>query len=276
MSPIRSPRQRWGTDAMIVREEADGTLIMIAQTDHAKLSGQLAAHWGNARFERPRPWAPLIRAAAYHDSGWFGYETKPTIMEDTGKTRNFMQVPWGPEQRRTFQWAIDWMTEIDTYSGLMLSRHRTGLQRARYGVMKHPTFYNTVNIPDDNIDFLETNERRQQELLKNCDPDEFKVNYQLFQVWDLLSLELCIKDVLDSHIEPVPTSYSEDSSAWVKLGYVTLEPRTVEVTPYPFDLRPFNVHLVRRRLPIGKFSDQDTFQQIYYQAPIETVTIKLI
>ena len=116
---------------MIVREEPDGSLIMIGQTDHAKLSGQFAAHWGNDRFERPRPWSSVVRAAAYHDSGWYGYETKPTIMEDTGKTRNFMQVPWGPPQRAAFQWAIDWMTDIDTYSGLLLSRHRTGLQRGR-------------------------------------------------------------------------------------------------------------------------------------------------
>jgi hypothetical protein len=218
----------------------------------------------------------VVRAAAYHDSGWYGYETSPTIMEDTGMTRNFMQVPWGPPQRAAFQWAIDWMTAIDTYSGLLLSRHRTGLQRGRYGVMKHPTFYNTVNIPDDNVDFLDSNERRQEELLKSYDAAEFATNYQLFQTWDLLSLELCNKDVLNNHIDPVPTSYNDKASAPVKLAFVSLEARTIEVTPYPFDMRPLNVHLVRRRLPIGKFSDQASFQQIYYQAPVETVSFKLI
>ena len=65
---------------MIVREEADGSLTMTGQTDHAKLSGQLAAHWGNDRFERPRPFASVVRAAAYHDSGWYGDETNQTIM----------------------------------------------------------------------------------------------------------------------------------------------------------------------------------------------------
>jgi hypothetical protein len=261
---------------MIVREEPDGSLIMIGQTDHAKVSGQFAAHWGNDRFERPRPFASVVRAAAYHDSGWYGYETSPTIMEDTGKTRNFMQVPWGPVQRRGFQWAIDWMTEIDTYSGLLLSRHRTGLQRGRYGVMKHPTFYNTVNIPDDNIDFLAGNEKKQEELLANYDANEFATNYALFQTWDLLSLELCNKDVVNNYIEPVPTAYDNSASAPVKLAFVSLEARTVEVSPYPFNMRPLNIHLVRRRLPISKFSDQESFQQMYFQAPIETVSFKLI
>jgi hypothetical protein len=261
---------------MIVREEPDGSLIMIGQTDHAKVSGQFAAHWGNDRFERPRPFASVVRAAAYHDSGWYGYETSPTLMEDTGKTRNFMQVPWGPVQRRGFQWAIDWMTEIDTYSGLLLSRHRTGLQRGRYGVMKHPTFYNTVNIPDDNIDFLAGNEKKQEELLANYDANEFATNYALFQTWDLLSLELCNKDVVNNYIEPVPTAYDNSASAPVKLAFVSLEARTVEVSPYPFNMRPLNIHLVRRRLPISKFSDQESFQQMYFQAPIETVSFKLI
>jgi hypothetical protein len=197
-------------------------------------------------------------------------------MEDTGKTRNFMQVPWGPVQRRGFQWAIDWMTEIDTYSGLLLSRHRTGLQRGRYGVMKHPTFYNNVTIPDDNVDFLAGNEKKQEELLANYDANEFATNYALFQTWDLLSLELCNKDVVNNYIEPVPTSYDGSVSPPVKLSFVSLEARTIEVSPYPFNMRPLNIHLVRRRLPISKFSDQESFQQIYYQAPIETVSFKLI
>lgn len=261
---------------MIVREEPDGSLIMICQTDHAKMSGQFAAHWGNARFEKPRPFDAVVRAAAYHDSGWYGYETKPTINPETGKTLNFLQVAWGPVQRRAFQWAIDWMTEIDPYSGLLLSRHRTGLQRGRYGAMTHPTFYNTQNIPDDNVDFLDSNEKKQQDLLANYDAREFATNYQLFQAWDLLSLELCNKDVLNNYIEPVPTSYDDKASAPVKLAYASLEARTIEITPYPFDMRPLNVHLVRRRLPISKFSDQNSFLQIYYQAPIETVSFKLI
>jgi hypothetical protein len=197
-------------------------------------------------------------------------------MEDTGKTRNFLQVPWGPVHRRGFQCSIDWMTEIDTYSGLLLSRHRTGLQRGRYGVMKHPTFYNTVNIPDDNVDFLAGNEKKQEELLANYDANEFATNYALFQTWDLLSLELCNKDVVNNYIEPVPTSYDGSASAPVKLSFVSLEARTIEVSPYPFNMRPLNIHLVRRRLPISKFSDQESFQQIYYQAPIETVSFKLI
>ena len=118
---------------MIVREGADGSLLLIGQTDHAKLSGQCAAHWGNKDFARPKPYEAVVRAAMFHDSGWYDYEANPTIAAETGKPLNFMQVTWGKPQRRAFEWAIDWMTRIDPYSGLLLSKHRTGLQRGRYG-----------------------------------------------------------------------------------------------------------------------------------------------
>ena len=107
---------------MIVRERPSGSLILIAQTDHAKLSGQCAAHWGNGGFAQPRPHEAVVRAAMFHDSGWYDYEASPTIAQDTGKPLNFMQVPWGRPQRRAFEWAIDWMTRIDPYSGLLVEQ----------------------------------------------------------------------------------------------------------------------------------------------------------
>ena len=87
---------------MIVRERPDGTLILIAQTDHAKLSGQCAAHWGNKEFARLQPYEAVVRAAMFHDSGWYGYEASPSIAPDTGRPLNFLQVAWGKPQRRGF------------------------------------------------------------------------------------------------------------------------------------------------------------------------------
>jgi hypothetical protein len=77
---------------MIVRDAPDGSLILIGQTDHAKLSGQCAAHWGNEKFARPRPYEAVVRAAMFHDSGWYDYEASPTIAADTGRPLNFLQV----------------------------------------------------------------------------------------------------------------------------------------------------------------------------------------
>ena len=123
-----------------------------------------------------------------------------------------MQVAWGKPQRRAFEWAIDWMTRIDPYSGLLVSKHRTGLQRGRYDKVAHPKFFNTQNLPEDNEDFLARNEAAQAEQLRNFDEGEFWTNYQLLQAFDFISLFLCNKDVVDDYIEPVPTSYDGKSA----------------------------------------------------------------
>ena len=64
---------------MIVRYESDGSIVMITQNDHAQLSGLFAAHWGNDKFEKPRPYGSLVRAAMFHDRGWIRYETGPQL-----------------------------------------------------------------------------------------------------------------------------------------------------------------------------------------------------
>ena len=85
---------------MIVRKQADGSLILIAQTNHAELSGQFAANWGNDVFARPRPFQSVVRAAIYHDAGWYRYEAQPTYDVATKTTPNFPQVAPDPTQLR--------------------------------------------------------------------------------------------------------------------------------------------------------------------------------
>ena len=254
-----------GAESMIVREGAGGSLILIGQTDHAKLSGQCAAHWGNKRFARPTPYEAVVRAAMFHDSGWYDYEASPTIAAESGKPLNFMQVTWGKPQRRAFEWAIDWMTRIDPYSGLLLSKHRTGLQRGRYGKMTSPKAFNTQNLPEDNEDFLERNEEAQAARLRNYDEAEFWTNYQLLQTFDFISLFLCNKDVVDDVIEPVPTSY-DGTTPPARLSLKTVAGTTIALDPFPFDIDPLRVQIVRREIDRSVFPDPGAFREAYFKA----------
>ncbi len=259
-----------GAENMIVRERNDGSLILIAQTDHAKLSGQCAAHWGNRNFAPLQPYEAVVRAAMFHDSGWYDYEASPSTAPDTGRPLNFMQVAWGKPQRRAFEWAIDWMTRIDPYSGLLVSKHRTGLQRGRYDKVAHPKFFNTQNLPEDNEDFLARNEAAQAEQLRNFDEREFWINYQLLQAFDFISLFLCNKDVVDDYIEPVPTSY-DGKSAPIRLTVKTIEGPKIEIDPFPFDVNPLRVQLIRRQIKQTTFPDPAAFRATYFQTTPEAV-----
>jgi hypothetical protein len=123
---------------MIVREPHNGEAIVVGQTDHSRFVGQLAAHWGNDEVARPDPWESVVRAAIYHDYGWITYETHPLVNEETGAPYKFLELPLKERQLESYQWCIDWMAGTDIYSALIISRHRTGLWKGRYGFIDHP------------------------------------------------------------------------------------------------------------------------------------------
>jgi hypothetical protein len=53
---------------MIIRTQDSENLVLVPQTDHSKLVGQLAAHWGNSDFAEPAPFASVVRAATSHSA----------------------------------------------------------------------------------------------------------------------------------------------------------------------------------------------------------------
>src|SRR2546422_464667 len=80
----------------------------------------------------------LGSAAIYHDYGWITYETNPLVNEETGNPYKFLELPMKDRQLDAYQWCIDWMAATDVYSALVISRHRTGLWKGRYGFINHP------------------------------------------------------------------------------------------------------------------------------------------
>lgn len=259
---------------MIVQNQSDGSLIMIGQSDHSRLSGVFAAHWGNHSFQRPEPFESVVRAAMLHDCGWYRYETSPRFDDASGTTPAFMQVALDAEQLGAFQWGSDWVADIDPYAGMLVNRHRTGLWRGRYGAIAHPQAFNARNLSETVESFIAQNETRQAQQLESVDQKQFAVNYWLVQVWDLLSLYFCVAQPKEDHIEPVPRSYSADDTT--RLTLVPLGGGKVRVDPYPFGIATLPIHIVHRHLPTAKFSDKAAFRQAYYQAVPELLRFEIV
>jgi hypothetical protein len=259
---------------MIVREEPDGSLLLINQTEHAKISGLFAAHWGNANFTRPHPYEPVVRAAILHDAGWYRYETSPRYDAAAGKTPSFTQVPLDQIQLDAFQWAIDWLTSIDPYAGLLISKHRTGLWRGRYGAITHPAHPTAPNLGPAVESFIAENEAQQTEQEQTLDATELSVNYQLLQFWDLLSLYFCVRPPYQQFVEPVPQSYRGGEGA--RLNLTPLGEGRVSIDPYPFDLPSLPISIPYRRLPTAKFADEAAFRAAYFQALPQLMRFELV
>lgn len=259
---------------MIVRKEADGQLLLIGQTDHSRLVGQIGAHWGNDRFAVPRPFDSVARAAAYHDYGWLRYETAPILKSEPGETPGFRDVPGGPAQLASYQWCIDWLSAIDPYAGLIVGMHRTGLWRGRYDTISHPE-NSARKLAPAIEEFVTRNEARQEEERKRFDATEVWTNYRLLQVWDLLGLYFCCQDPIEDHIEPVPLDYAGDAAGTTRLALRPLSNRKVAFDPFPF-AEPCEIQLSYRRLPTSTFVDLDEFRRAYFQAPIDLMRFELV
>jgi hypothetical protein len=253
---------------MIVRKQADGSLVLIAQTNHAELSGQFAANWGNDVFARPRPFQSVVRAAIYHDAGWYRYEAQPTYDLATKTTPNFPQVPADPTQLAAYQWAIDWLTDIDAYAGLLISRHRTGLWSERYHTISNPPLRQRGPLSELVTEFMKRNEARQEQALTSLDRHEFAVNYHNLQIWDLLSLYLCSADPKAQIVEPVPTGYGDQEN--VRMSLNPIDAGHISIEPYPFTARPLRVCYAYKQLRTHDFASEAAFLDAYYAVVPET------
>ncbi len=259
---------------MIVRHDGD-KLILIGQTDHSKLVGQFAAHWGNDQFAIPKPYETIARAATFHDFGWLRYETNP-VLADNNETPGFRSIAADEDQLKSFQWCIDWLSDVDPYSGLIVSMHRTGLWRGRYNTVAHPTMNAARSLAPGVEEFIATNEARQAQGRAARDEAEVWTNYHLMQVWDLLGLYFCCQDPYEDYIEPVPQTYSADGKAGVKMTLTPKDRTTVAFDPFPFAEKGVEVQLAWKRIPRIKFKDQADFRRAYFQAENEMTTFALI
>jgi hypothetical protein len=260
---------------MIVRYESDGSIVMITQNDHAQLSGLFAAHWGNDKFEKPRPNGSLVRAAMFHDRGWIRYETGPQLDRQTGRTPNYRDVPTDRAQLDAFAWAGEWLSAIDPYAGLMISKHRTGLWQRRYGVMIHPPAIQRGTLPSDIQQFITRSEAEQKAASAQLDAKELAINYNLLQVWDMMSLYICSNQVLKAdRIEPVPTDYS--GAVGPAMTLTPVEPRTIALHPYPFDQPSLTTNVIFRRLTQSKFRDSVELQDEYFKTAPHIASFRLV
>ncbi len=260
---------------MIVRKLDDGSMLLINQTDHAALSGYFAAHWGNAEFAAPARRESTVRAAALHDCGWSAYETAPRYDRQAKSSPSFFQVPNDASQLQAFGAGIDWLTGLDAYAGLLISRHRTGLWRNRYGVVRTPAM--TMRPIDARVEaFAADYERRQELAMAGVDRMEFAVNYRLLQFWDIFSLALCMGEPKDQIFEPVPVAYGQAPEDGVTIRMIPLGGGDIKLDPFPFDQHPLTLGYVYKRLPTHVFASEAEFRLAWFAAAPQVKSFRFL
>jgi hypothetical protein len=267
---------------MIVRSTDTDELVLVPQTEHSKLVGQLVAQWGNSNFGRPVPFDSMVRAATFHDFGWIPYESRPLFNAERGETPHYLDVPNSTAQLKAYQDCTDWLTTVDPYASLLVNMHRTGLWQRRYGVIDHPKAYlhpaGTLPMqPTDEVRaFIAKNEALQAQQRSGLENAQVWTNYRLLQVCDLLGLYFSCHEPDELYIKPVPTAYTSDKSDGVVLTMKPVGPREVAFEPFPFRAKNYRITLLTKRLPARKYCNADDFMAAYFQSQSELLSFTLV
>ena len=163
-------------------------------------------------------------AATFHDFGYLRYETAPAFNAETQQTPNFRDVVTDDKRLQEYQQTFDWFLGPDPYAATLARAHRTGLWRGRYDAVVHPPHKIRQQPPAVDA-FVEKNEAiRDQAIAEHgWDKQQFRVNYRLLQVWDLMSLYFSCGEPYDEYIEPVPTRYTDQDGEGVRITFTPLD-----------------------------------------------------
>jgi len=262
---------------MIVRNLPNGEQLVLGQTDHSRLAGRFASHWGNGAFAALEPYESVVRAATFHDFGYLRYETAPAFNAETHQTPNFRDVVTDEKRLAEYQQCFDWFLGPDPYAATLARMHRTGLWRGRYDAMVHPPHKIRQQPPAVDA-FVEKNEAIREKTVAEhgWDRQQLRINYRLLQVWDLLSLYFSCGEPTEDYLEPVPTRYSDREGEGVRIALTPLDATTIALAPYPFDATPLRIQLPVKRFARGTFADHDAFIKAYFQAPTELLEFTLV
>ncbi|WP_424766864.1 DUF3891 family protein [Paenibacillus sp. sgz302251] len=209
---------------MIVYEN-DDAFILIAQQDHARISGDLISAWRDELFADPERREELTLAAYEHDSSWIDLDRIP-IWNDAGSLPfSFRDYP-GNIRFFFYSMALDKLQEKSEYAALLGSILYTALAEK---------FRN-----DDTVTFVEREFARQSSII-----EKLKVNLKLLQnhakalfLCDELSLFVCMEQpgTPSGQYEWFADGFQYwfDRSGQTRLLADWTDEKTIELEPFPF------------------------------------------
>ncbi len=277
---------------MMLSPYDDDHFFAVLQADHSRVAGFLAAHWGNATFARPAPYASMVLAAQEHDNrGWWGVELQP-YLDAEGYPLDYLDTigTLGPPWLESWGQGVEQLAQQDPYAALIVLIHGVGILSQGYGLLKR--------IPNYAADpavaaFVQGQQARRAELLAQLrqDPalaaattdERLWANYRLMEAYDQLSQLLCNRYPLNSTARqrgpsrtltdvPIPVAPGQPDTI------ITFEPvdeRRAVLRPYPFDVDGLEVVVDARLLPRRRFASRAEYLEAFLRAPRLIVTYTL-
>jgi hypothetical protein len=277
---------------MMVCPYNESYVLLILQIDHSRIAGLLAAHWGNAEFAKPQPYASMVLAAQEHDGGWWDWEIKPTVNHEgypadyIGSIKHLGQGVW----LNLYRHGIERLAAQDLYAAYEVSMHGEGLLTQGMGLLPYMPDYTGDPAVQQFIAEQKKlrggwlQELHKDQTLSDVTSDEcIWTNFKLMEVFDQFAQFVCNRYPLNSQARKNgPTQTLSNVPVPVRPGKpdVTL---TVDVQnkseaivrPFPFDVSPLMVSFEGRLVPNRRYANQEEFLEDFYRAQRIGITYTL-
>jgi len=267
---------------MMVCPYDDSRVLLILQTDHSRIAGLLAAHWGNDQFARLQPYSSMVLAAQEHDSGWWDWEIKPSVNEQgypsdyIGSIKHLGQRVWLDLYRR----AIGRIAARDLYATYFISMHGEALLTKGMGLL--PSMPDYTGDPAVQEFIAQQKELRagwlptlqkNQALTGVTTEKHLWTNFNLMEVFDQFAQFVCNRYPFNSQARKNGPTHTLSGLAVpvarerpnVTLTIDVLDEAHAIVRPFPFDVSPLTLSFEGRLVANRPFASQEEFLQQFYR-----------
>jgi hypothetical protein len=277
---------------MMVCPYNESHVLLVLQIDHSRIAGLLAAHWGNAEFAKPSPYASMVLAAQEHDSGWWDWEIKPTVNQEgrpsdyIGSIKHLGQGVW----LNLYRHGIERLAAQDSYAAYEVSMHGEGLLTRGMGLLPSmPDYTGDVAVQE----FIAEQKQFRAGLLDDLRKDpslqevtsdtQLWTNFKLMEVFDQFAQYICNRYPFNSQARkngptntlanvPVPVNPGKPD---VTLTIDVQNESDAIVRPFPFDVSPLPVSFEGRLVANRRYAKQEEFLEEFYKAQRIGITYTL-
>ena len=268
----------------MIRRDAGDSFLLIAQHDHALLSGQLARRVGNDCFATPQPWEEVVEAIGHHDCGWPLHDEEPTLNKD-GWPLHVFEAP-AALAAQVWSASVARAMNLGDYQGLLVSLHVLNL--SAINVMHHSKDPSRADLFEINK-FQQRQVEIQEELrgrlgLSNDVPrqlglakpgtseaeDRLRFNFRMLTAMDRISLALCC----GKHLFPVMEDvHPRPGEAPVRIDVGMPDDATMTLSPSMFDQGELRFEVPARRVAKRVYGDVAELRAAYRAARVEVVEL---
>jgi Protein of unknown function (DUF3891) len=231
-------------------ENSPARWVLIPQTEHARLAGNLAEHWGADGFAPLKPHDELLWAIAHHDDGWPDWDRAPDVDHSTGIPRSFTEMEID-DSLAIWSASIDGAARAGKLEGSLVAGHFCALARRAAAWKKDDPAWDRAE------QFIARYEARIDSWLEAWQQQDRAANTTAvaelalaqLQFFDLLSLWFCCAAAAETDVVPTPAGPD-----------LTLSPQDsghVRLSPWPLLVAQLNLEIPGRIVPRGHYGSRD-------------------